>query len=1587
MSSKRGYLNVDPDYEDVSEQQNKKQRLIEKDAKAETIQKIEKIIQKQITIEIKEKENELNIIDQSIYQTRHLLDRLRACLVANYYSNDSIGNLPQKPYSSAVPSIHPAVKKYLGKKPSYSDEQWLEKSQWQGTSDPSTGLQSTNSSGDCSQSSVTVAESGDELVQKKSDSLTKSELEVSSGRASRFRIKKKLIVGNISKFIPPDRREESDPSTHKWLIYVRGTKEEPNINHFVKKVWFFLHPSYRPNDLVEVVHPPFHLSRRGWGEFPVRVQLHFHDQRNKRVDIIHHLKLDRTYTGLQTFGAETTVEIEIEKGKPSENDSPVTTSTSSNVSCTTKTQVPDEGIQSQDSGERTQDSRLNSNDITTSSPSEIVSAVNPKVATEKENATVSELKKELVLDSSSVKNGVLPSDTTKSPSKLKVYKLTVGSSSSTVNEVPLCLLPENSESFSLTNSATTAPLTASAVCGSDAEVTCTAAATPPITVAAASPVMTIATASPVITITAAPETIASSPAASLTTITATPFTSITPAPGATITPVTLTTTTTTTTTAATNLTKPVISCNTTLPYFVTLTSLPSSKLSIPVAAVPVAVSKQKFAAVASTTTTAASSTSIVGSTATTATITTAASVLPATAILAPKPANLQAAPVPMKVQNLQNLPFNTLLKCLNNQGKVLLMSQPLVGKSATCLPASALVSSQTNTPSPVSATVTSLLHSNSTSVTTTTTSSIKPPITISKPFLTNEAIKKVPNSIDVRSLDGSSSSSSSGSNATKTYTIHLGSASNLPEVSGQNDSVLKDKANPKKENTPVISPFRVTPKGLISIPSSTVGVCWSSPVTVQSSLSQINKPNPVASHTLLSMGSLSQTNVLPTSLMSLSSKVPTTTNTSVILLSSSPVNKNTSLLAASSPVKKTITPPGIFIPTVTPGVVRPLVSEIKSTPGKSSLLLLSSTAGGLSKGPIVTGNKILQSSPSVMNSVSVSNTSGTTTPIQPFILSSSNSSISPVATRLPLMSQSAPVINVGMQNVKTLARSGEWRQPVRCNLVTSSSTLQTLPSTFSTGKQTYVLTTTRNKGLSLLPSHLFLKPSTETKPDACQSLLTKASTSNMNTTQPVLSGLGSTPNTVATTSSSLLNTPRPMLFLKNPNKTAMIVTPVNNSTMPTGRIWPSASVAEKPANSNVTNSQEGAGANVSLQVQYSNGNLVLAPPSGFTNNSLSQKVLLKVIPSTSTCNPSSVSSLPKSSNGTVSLSTVTTTVSSTAFPKTTSVITKQVRPTVCEKKIHGYNKTKKIQPVNISVPSINLNALTDMMSVIRAVVRLHPLISEGVDRSLHPYATDTVEQWLSWNIGKRRASEWQRASSVKNYILKLLSGSGSTNFSAADVWSTKQIFTWCRLHAYTPHHLEKQLQQSQSSSKSFSETSCTVQPLSSFTPMETIEKRLEQLEDSAQSLCNENFLTVDVISRGLPKVKIKKEVDIDPVTSTEDYMYLPSPNASNFVHETARQVGVQFKPTKIEDNIYSPSCELMIYSCMENIMSDILRTAFALKSKEGRYPAELSLQDIHKALTSVPACDFLTNSNLGLVVDSDHTQPSVDHNKEKHGIT
>ena len=137
--------------------------------------------------------------------------------------------------------------------------------------------------------------------------------DVEGGEGTRFYSKKRIIVGNTSQYLHPaaSSQENMDGSTHKWMCYVRGPHQDPDISNFVKAVRFFLHPSYHPNDIIRVTRPPFHLIRLGWGEFPLRVQLEFCDRRNKPVDIIHNLVLDRTHTGQQTLGAETVVDLDI----------------------------------------------------------------------------------------------------------------------------------------------------------------------------------------------------------------------------------------------------------------------------------------------------------------------------------------------------------------------------------------------------------------------------------------------------------------------------------------------------------------------------------------------------------------------------------------------------------------------------------------------------------------------------------------------------------------------------------------------------------------------------------------------------------------------------------------------------------------------------------------------------------------------------------------------------------------------------------------------------------------------------------------------------------------------------------------------------------------------------------------------------------------------------------------------------------------------------------------------------------------------------------------------------------------------------
>ena len=133
-------------------------------------------------------------------------------------------------------------------------------------------------------------------------------------------VRKRIVIGNTSQFIPQKFR--GDDYTHKWTVYVRGSKEEPDISSFVKKARITIDPSFAPNDVIDVHHPPFHLSRRGYGEFQVIIQLHFKGNTdiNKPLEIVHNLRLDKAKTGKIVNATETIADIELDKQALAETD-------------------------------------------------------------------------------------------------------------------------------------------------------------------------------------------------------------------------------------------------------------------------------------------------------------------------------------------------------------------------------------------------------------------------------------------------------------------------------------------------------------------------------------------------------------------------------------------------------------------------------------------------------------------------------------------------------------------------------------------------------------------------------------------------------------------------------------------------------------------------------------------------------------------------------------------------------------------------------------------------------------------------------------------------------------------------------------------------------------------------------------------------------------------------------------------------------------------------------------------------------------------------------------------------------------------
>ncbi|KAH8394198.1 hypothetical protein KR215_005232 [Drosophila sulfurigaster] len=323
---------------------------------AAQLKRIEDIMRAEFQKELNLKEQQLSEIDSRLLQARQLLDKLRYHVVSEYYkkqqvslsavdvarvrSSDTLFGDGAE-HNGAQLALHPAIKKIVGKRPAPIQLHLPERTaatlakQTIRLRNPAHRRAERRRQMKIREKGIVTDHSQDKV--KKTNEVScdeqpctskqayKREQEQLLGRgldsssvpalnASRLNNKNKFhfVIGNTSKYIGGSDYEPqgSQGLAYKWLVYVQAKNLPHPMETYLKKVRFQLHHSYRPNDIVDVHSPPFQLSRRGWGEFPMRIQLYFQEHlQQKPVQLMHTIVLDKTMCGLHTMGGETTVEV------------------------------------------------------------------------------------------------------------------------------------------------------------------------------------------------------------------------------------------------------------------------------------------------------------------------------------------------------------------------------------------------------------------------------------------------------------------------------------------------------------------------------------------------------------------------------------------------------------------------------------------------------------------------------------------------------------------------------------------------------------------------------------------------------------------------------------------------------------------------------------------------------------------------------------------------------------------------------------------------------------------------------------------------------------------------------------------------------------------------------------------------------------------------------------------------------------------------------------------------------------------------------------------------------------------------------
>ncbi|XP_056149245.1 YEATS domain-containing protein 2 [Lampris incognitus] len=1445
---KRKIEDNDPDYDDISlVQQNKRNKLVEHNAREATVQKIEAIIREQFSLEMKNKEHEIEVISQRLNEARRMMDKLRACIVANYYANAGLPKLPEVSATKSDPAVlnHPAIRRFL-ESPSRSSSPLNQGSDTPSLA-PSDAESLSQQEGTERDGEGTWREEISRQERRPGRNTGKDTFGIPSSvgaehrvtyhttgdEASRLYAKKTIVVGNVSKYIPPDKREENDQSTHKWMVYVRGSRREPSIDHFVKKVWFFLHPSYKPNDLVEVSEPPFHLTRRGWGEFPVRIQIHFKDPRNKRIDIIHQLKLDRTYTGLQTLGAETVVDVELHRDS-----------------------LGDDYVLLPSS------SKMSRRAVSPMSPSTLTQTVGHS-GSPTSNSLDSITDKGLIkteMGRSAGGHGTGLTAGERTPTRLKASdKITLGSHGNSAFQpiTTSCKIVPQGQSPSPAESPGKSfqPITMSCKIVSGSPISTPSHSPLPRTPTTSTPVLSKQGSSSALN---NPYIVVDKPGQGIGMATSTS----TGSPSA-------------KQSAAQGPRSPAPKVHT--------GSFLSSGVKVIIKQEPGEVSTQQQQQAVSTVT---------------------AQQQPATLaahqfvavkgghVISMSPQKQAGATTGATTSKMLGIPVGSTLQSAVKQVAIS-SGQILVAKG----------------------------NASGSKVMT------------GKQVVAQGVAKAIVSGASGIAGQQASSKASGGSGKSGVMATlqlpanNLANLANLPP--GTKLYLTTNSKNPTGKGKLLLIPqgaiLRASNSaGQQSQSSSSTGSGGSQTTSTASSSTSSSLPSNL-SYTSYIIKQTPQGTFLVGQPAQGSGKHGSSSSAGHAASSASP--------ATQQAIRVTAGQKAAILAQVVGGSQG---SQVKLSDG-SVKTLTSAVAGHLSK----PGTTTLRMTGGVITATS-------STPSSVSAATTTHQQQATDGTRPPpqhhsvlVAANQAAVINAAKN--ASAAASGSLTKSTVATLVKGASNSPAMTKS-TAGAATAVATVA--KSITNMPVISMSKGAgTGTvvgmPKSANTSLVTAASlvsgmASGVGKTSATLSGMLKIHSGVSSSQQTVLTIPANQLKQLGVGSGSGGLQTI---LMPVGKVVSKGPVSSTPSSSSssstTTPGAAVAGASPSPASQASPS---LALP-------LAQ---VKTEPGTGT----PVTAVPSSP--------VTTPVSSS-----TSV---HVPPTVAT----ATTTVKLEQGVDNSTHDlINTEHIETMMQLLTAVVKKFPLIVPEKTEDSHPFCASSPEQYYSWNIGKRRASELQRAVAVKRVVQDVLDR--SPRLQALTPPKTREVVQWCRQRGYTPPDPEPQRKNDEESIEDIltqidSEPECP----STLSSCDELVLRLEQMQTLLKTEPEEtDDEIVDIISVSPPRQKLKVKEEEQEADSEPKFFLGPSLSAQ-FVSEAAQQIGVTLQPVEVEKNVFAPVVEAMILKATEQFASDILREALAgayAKSPQNRAPREITAMNVHQAVGSVPTCDFLTNVHMGYLTN------------------